>query len=386
MKKVSIIILTYNCLEEATKPCLESIYSCKTSLDFDVVVVDNFSIDGTREYLTEFGRTHKNYNVILNEENYGYAKGINIGIRSVDADYYVLLNNDTIVTGHWLDKMIGFLEEHAEVGIVGPVSNSVGNEQVIYVESKDQTGIIREGLKWAQLSSGDYYYTEMIGFFCAAIRKELILEVGLIDEGYRLGMVEDDDFCYRTLSKGYKLACLEDVFIYHKGSISFNKIDYEQKLNSLLDNISHFESKFTIKYKSRWSNNPFINLLNVYLNSCNSTILGKIKLKTINKLNVMRSFDYTDLHNENLNLHNENLNLHNENLNLHNMIRALQSEVQSKTDEIEKIKTSDEWIIGTHIGSVTKRLKLSRFLRRTLQNCSKLKQSIINQFRHIIAK
>ncbi len=291
MKKVSIIILTYNCLEEATKPCLESIYSCKNSLGFDVVVVDNFSTDGTREYLTEFGRTHKNFKVILNEENYGYAKGNNIGIQSVDADYYVLLNNDTIVTDCWLDKLVAFLENHPEVGMVGPVSNSVGNEQMIYIKSTSQNDVIAEGLEWANKCAGDFFYTSMLGFFCVAIRSDVIKRVGLFDERYGLGMFEDDDYCLRTVQEDYRLACLEDVFIYHKGGLSFNKLGSE--LNDLYyGNLVKFERKFNTKWKPRLNVDTFIHVIGNYCDSLNSENIAKIKDKISNRSEIMKGFDY----------------------------------------------------------------------------------------------
>ena len=87
MHKVAIITLSFNCLEDTTKPCLESIFSCKNETPFIVVVVDNLSTDGTREYLIEEEKKHDNLRVILNDRNTGYAAGNNIGIGAAEAEY-----------------------------------------------------------------------------------------------------------------------------------------------------------------------------------------------------------------------------------------------------------------------------------------------------------
>ncbi len=131
MPKVIIIVLSYNSLEETTKPCLESIFAAQSDADFEVLVVDNASTDDTRDYLQQLQAQHANLKLILNRENKGFAGGNNAGIRAADADFYVLLNSDTRVTDHWLDKMLAFANEHPEVGLLGPVSNT-GRQRANY--------------------------------------------------------------------------------------------------------------------------------------------------------------------------------------------------------------------------------------------------------------
>jgi GT2 family glycosyltransferase len=289
--KAAVIVLAYNSLEEATKPCLESVLRASTRVPFGLVVVDNASTDGTREYLRMLAVQRKDASVILNETNLGYAAGNNAGIRSVEAEYYVLLNSDTVVTDHWLDGLIGFLDAHREIGIAGPVSNSVVSEQVIHVGSSNEAGILREGLEWAARCRGDFFYTSMLCFFCVAIRREVIAQVGLLDEGFGVGTYEDDDFCLRTIQHGFKLACVEDVFIYHKGSVSINKSVPD--LNRVLRrNRRRFEEKHRVQWRAHFAPASFLDLIETYLAS-HPREPEKLIFKVGNKLKVLRRFRYS---------------------------------------------------------------------------------------------
>src|SRR3972149_359743 len=150
MTEVAIVILSYNYLDETTKPCLESIFSAQTDCTFEVVVVDNASTDNTREYLQGFQARHPNLKLLFEEENLGFARGNNAGIRAVEADHYVLLNSDVLVTDHWLDKLLAFAREHPEAGLIGPVSNSVGNEQCLHLPGGDENAVIEAGCRYAR--------------------------------------------------------------------------------------------------------------------------------------------------------------------------------------------------------------------------------------------
>ena len=151
--------------------------------------------------------------------------GNNLGIRSTEAEFYVLLNGDTLVSDHWLDRLLAFAREHPEAGLMGPVSNAVGNEQILYLPYAETAAIFAAGREYADRQKGSYFYTSMLGFFCAMIRKEVFDRIGLLDERFGLGHFEDNDFCLRAQAAGFKVACLEHVFVYHKGSACFGRVD-----------------------------------------------------------------------------------------------------------------------------------------------------------------
>jgi GT2 family glycosyltransferase len=292
MPKVAVIVLAYNSLEDTTKPCVESLLRATTGLDFRVVVVDNGSTDSTPQYLSTIAKRRKDISILLNGENLGYGAGNNKGIKSVDCEYYVLLNSDTVVTDHWLDRLIGFLEMHPEVGLAGPVSNSVTNEQMIHVASLKEEGIIQEGLAWTARCQGDFFFTDMLAFFCVAIRRELIQKIGLLDESFGLGMYEDDDYCRRASQSGCKLACLEDVFIYHKGSVSFDRVKSAELMRLVQRNRRRYEQKHGVIWHTRFAPSRFCDLIGNYL-LVHQGDPERLSYKIRNKLNVLRRFSYS---------------------------------------------------------------------------------------------
>jgi GT2 family glycosyltransferase len=287
MLKAAVIVLAYNSLPETTKPCVESILRAATRLDFKLVIVDNGSTDGTVEYLKVLAGQQPAVRLVINASNLGYPAGNNGGIRSVEADYYILLNSDTVVTDGWLDGLVEFLEAHPDVGLAGPVSNSVTNEQAIQVESADEAGILHEGRAWTAQCRGDFFLTSMLGFFCVAVRREVIEKVGLLDESFGVGTFEDDDYCRRVAQHGYKLACVEDVFVYHKGSVSFQQVPDAEVNEILRRNRRKYEAKHGIAWRTRSAAPVFLDLIEAYL-SIHRRQPEKLVFKIGNKIRVLR--------------------------------------------------------------------------------------------------
>src|SRR6266571_3056200 len=129
---ISIIIVSYNNLAETTKPCLESIFQHAAGWNYEVIAVDNKSGDGTRDYLKQTAEKQPSLRWIGNQSNVGYAAANNIGIGKARGEVLVLLNSDTEITPQSLTGLAAFLKQHPDVGLVGPVTNSAGNEQMIF--------------------------------------------------------------------------------------------------------------------------------------------------------------------------------------------------------------------------------------------------------------
>ncbi|MCC6443904.1 MAG: glycosyltransferase family 2 protein [Armatimonadetes bacterium] len=220
--KTSVIIVTYNGLEDCTRPCLESLFGAGGP-EFEAVVVDNGSTDGTRGFLLEAARSEPRLIPVLNGQNRGFAGGNNDGIRRASGDAFILLNSDTRVTKRWIQGLTGPLFKDPSIGLTGPVSNAVGNEQRIHAPGQTPGEVLEAGMEWAAMSRGDRFETERLSFFCAALRRETFERIGPLDEEFGLGFYEDDDYCLRASRAGFRLACAEDVFIYHRGSASFGR-------------------------------------------------------------------------------------------------------------------------------------------------------------------
>ncbi len=223
----SIVVLSYNGLEETTRPCIESILRNTPADTYELILVDNDSKDGTPAYLQSVAARHSHVRLCLNHQNKGYAGGNNDGIRLATGNFVVLLNNDTLVPEGWLNVLLWLLKEDSNIGLVGPVTNSAGNEQRIELDGINEGNFQSLAAEYAKRQQGAWFPVEKLGFFCVAMRKVVVERVGYLDERFGTGMFEDDDYCIRAKAAGFSLAVAEDCFIYHKGSVSFGKLAVE---------------------------------------------------------------------------------------------------------------------------------------------------------------
>jgi GT2 family glycosyltransferase/glycosyltransferase involved in cell wall biosynthesis len=245
--RISIIIITYNNLDY-NRLCLESIYRNTIYPDFEIIVVDNASTDGTPEFLRSFAESHPDIRVILNDANEGFAAGNNRGIGAASGEYIVLLNNDTVVTRGWLCRLIYHLGKK-EVGMVGPVTNWSGNESRIPVDYTDISQMETFAQKYTRSNEGQTFSIRMLALFCVALRRSVVDEIGLLDERFGIGMFEDDDYSRRIREKGYEIICAEDVFIHHWGRASFSRMDESEYYRLFDENRLKFEEKWQIKWQ-----------------------------------------------------------------------------------------------------------------------------------------
>ncbi|PEL07984.1 glycosyltransferase [Bacillus sp. AFS017336] len=240
--KTSIIILTYNQLE-VSKKCFDSLAKYTKEDEVEIIVVDNGSTDGTREYL----KSKPSFITILNEINMGFAKGCNQGIEVATGDSLLFLNNDTIVTENWLDAMLKLLYSNEKIGMVGPVSNYVSGLQRINVDYQNDQEINEFSLKYcANVKGMSKQVLRLVGF-CLLVRRELIEKLIGFDERFKLGSFEDDDICLRTILEGYELHIALDSFVHHYGHMTFNG-------NSDI-NITHLYIENRMKYIQKWGDN-----------------------------------------------------------------------------------------------------------------------------------
>lgn len=248
--KISIVVLCYNQLDY-TKKCVQSILKQTAYPNYELVLVDNASVDETAGYLKEIEALHENIKVVLNTTNRGFAGGNNDGIRASTGEYIVLLNNDTVVTRGWLTGMVKrFLAGEKKIGIVGPVTNSIGNEAMVRV---GYTGLENMPAAAYAYTAGHmgmtYPHDGVLAMFCVMFPRKLTDEIGLLDEHYGIGMFEDDDYSIAAQRAGYENLLVEDVFIHHFGSVSFKKLENAEYRKIFDANRSYFENKWNVKWK-----------------------------------------------------------------------------------------------------------------------------------------
>jgi len=207
--KVSIIVLNWNNYND-TKRCLGSIKKIDYP-NYKVIVVDNGSNDGSREKLK---REFPFYTFILNRKNLGYAGGNNVGIKRAmnkSLDINLILNNDTkIINPKFLDEAVSQMERNPSIGIMGPkVLNPGGNIQDTILFVPTLLNSIKESLffKIHKKTKKNYNIPQFVGAVsgvCWLIRREVIQNIGLLDEDYFM-YVEEKDYCYRAEKAGWKI-------------------------------------------------------------------------------------------------------------------------------------------------------------------------------------
>ncbi len=228
----SLVIPVYNA-STFTVECIQRLYEVENNINFEVILVDNNSTDETESLMKKELARRANFTYCRMEENLGFSGGVNAGINLSKGKYVVILNNDTKVTDGWLDRLVEVVERNPEIGIVSPVTNYVGEGAQIDPEAVeidvDRIDTYAELIKHREM----IFEPRRLVFFCVLIKKTVIDHIGLLDEGYIKGNFEDDDYCTRTIMSGYHLAIARNSFVYHHGSVTFNK--------NQISHISHME-------------------------------------------------------------------------------------------------------------------------------------------------
>lgn len=208
---ISVVILNFNGKRYLEK-CLSSLES-QTYRDFEVIVVDNASSDGSVDFLeAQFPWVR----IIENEKNLGFAGGTNSGIRRAEGEYILTLNNDTQVDRRFLECLVGPMQSDKGVGMCAA--------KMLLPDGRiNSTGIClsRSGAAWDrgmfESDRGQYNSHEEIFGACAGAalyRKEMLREIGLFDEDFFLYM-EDVDLAVRAKLAGWKCIYVPEAVVYH---------------------------------------------------------------------------------------------------------------------------------------------------------------------------
>ncbi len=241
---VSIIVLCYNQLDY-TKQCVDSILKNTAYPNYELILVDNCSQDDTADYLRTLPDRDPHVRIQINETNKGFAGGNNDGLAMARGDYLVLLNNDTVVTRGWLTGMLKQFSNADGVGIVGPVTNSIGNEAMVPVTYHEIKDMPLFAYLYTDLHMNQrYYHDGVLAMYCIMFSREVLQKVGPLDENYGRGYFEDDDYSIAAKNAGFDLVMTEDVFIHHYGNASFSLLGDEVRLRLFHENKAYFEKKW----------------------------------------------------------------------------------------------------------------------------------------------
>jgi N-acetylglucosaminyl-diphospho-decaprenol L-rhamnosyltransferase len=226
---LAIIILNYR-TPKLVIDCLASLES-EVKIDRDtVIVVDNASGDQSVEII-EAAIASNNWidwaAVLPSPNNGGFSAGNNLGMKSVKADAYLLLNSDTIVRKGAIDSLLKAMQADPEAGLISP--------RLEWPDAKPQISCFRYHSPWSELiaSAGTAPVTKFLqkydvpipvsnvpfepqwtSFACVLIRQEVIEQVGLMDEGYFM-YYDDVDYCRRARNAGWKILHWPEARVVH---------------------------------------------------------------------------------------------------------------------------------------------------------------------------
>ena len=225
--KVSIIVLNWNGCDD-TIECLESLKKI-TYPNYEVIVVDNASSGNDVSILRE---RYSNYiQLIVNDQNYGYPEGNNIGMRSAlanGADYLLLLNNDTVVDPQFVTELLKVAETDHSIGILGSklyhyyhpeVIQSAGGRIIWWLGLIRDYGIDEHDVgQHNKVSERDYVWGTSF-----LIKRSVLDTISFMNTYFYFG-IEEYDYCTRAKRAGYKIVYVPESKVWHKFGASRAKL------------------------------------------------------------------------------------------------------------------------------------------------------------------
>lgn len=228
-----IVIPVWNNLD-ITKDCINSIRA-HTGYPYRIVIVDNASDAPTQQYLDSLEKKDSSkFMIIHNEENKGFVKAVNQGMRFSNASYMCVMNNDTIVTDGWLEELINILSNNDNVGLVNPSSNTS-----CQFPGKLDIDTYARTLKRFK---GTYQELYTCRAFAMVVKRKVIEKIGYLNDIYGMGYFDDTDYSKRSQQLGYLTVRAKASYVYHKESQSFSKV--KEKGDIFIENENKFNAKW----------------------------------------------------------------------------------------------------------------------------------------------
>lgn len=251
--QIGLVIPVFN-NADLTKQCLDSLFQTKgNNPEFNVIVVDDGSMDNTDQVLSNFEGIH----VLKNAENLGYLettnKGIDFAFDNLKCDYILLLNNDLIFSSTWLANLIDSSELYDLVGYFSHNDNDVAKPTE----------------------------TDFVEFSCVCIKRAVFSDIGKLDPIFSKGYYSDDDYCLRAKLAGFKIAVTPNknpVNIVHLCGQTFGTVTRNYLM---LDMFRAFKQKWEPKFNDelvhRYFNEVVLNPFKIPKQDILSRVFRKLK-------------------------------------------------------------------------------------------------------------
>ncbi len=250
--KLSIVIVSWN-TKDLLEACLRSVYAFPLDRPFEVWVVDNFSKDDTVAMVRD---QFPQVELIASEENLGFAGGNNRAIPHCQGEYVLLLNPDTEVKPDALNELVAFMDAHPEAGAAG--SRLLNADGTLQPSCHPRPTLSREFWRMFYLdlfiSYGSYNMSkwkldqprevDVLMGASLLLRKSVLDEVGLLDEGYFM-YSEEVDLCYRLQKAGWRLFWVPQSQVVHYWGQSAKQVLAEMFLQLYRGKLRFFRKHYS---------------------------------------------------------------------------------------------------------------------------------------------
>ncbi len=227
--KVAVVILNWNG-RELLKKFLPSVvqYSAAT----EVIIADNASTDDSIDFIKQH---YPQVRIVQNQRNEGFAGGYNEALKTIEADYYILLNSDVEVTADWIEPLISLMHKDKSIAVCQPKIKSFTNKNSFEYAGAAGGFIDKHGYPYCRgrifntIEEDHGQYDDETPIFwasgaCMFIRANVFHELGGFDADFFAHM-EEIDLCWRIHRAGYKILYSPLSTIYHLGGGTLNKND-----------------------------------------------------------------------------------------------------------------------------------------------------------------
>lgn len=256
MPKVTIVIPSYNRKEDVIE-CIESVLKGQY-MNYELIVVDNGSTDGTCDTLKRKFSNISNIKIIQSEKNLGASGGRNLGIKhTTDGSEYILfLDSDIVMEGNTLLRMVSIMRNDTQIGIAMP--------KIYYYDNPTK---LQYAISSVSLTTGFNYFnasedrdqssgvmdTQVVPSV-ALTRRDVINKIGGYDEEFFRGY-SDTEFCLRAKNAGFRIVCIPSLRAYHK--FPSDPIEAKRKWLSR----AYYTSRNKIIFMKKYSKNFMLFLL-----------------------------------------------------------------------------------------------------------------------------
>ncbi|KUJ72468.1 hypothetical protein AVO41_01255 [Thiomicrospira sp. WB1] len=234
---IDIIIPVYKGLEE-TQECISSVLKATNETAHRIILINDASPEpALTTWLRDIAK-HPLIKLIENPENLGFTATVNKGMQLSNEHDVILLNSDTEVAHDWLDRLHTLAYQDSKIGTVTPFSN---NATICSYPKFCEDNELPAGLGFAQLDQlfRDTLKPKTLDIpsavgFCMYIKRDCLKQVGLFNvEVFGKGYGEENDFSQRAFKKGWKNVLGANIFVWHKGNVSFGDSHNERKENAM---------------------------------------------------------------------------------------------------------------------------------------------------------